>query len=200
MAAYVTNRKDFKYRKAFTFYFFFTTLFNGGMVATYIMMIRYYHLKDNLLALILPNLINVFYIIVMRSFMSTLPDSISESAKIDGAGDFKIFARIILPLTKPALATIGLFLALDYWNDWYNTMLYISNSKLYPLQYMLYNMLSQVDAMSRLSAQANISAQNMPTDSLRMAMTIIAIGPMILLYPFIQKYFVRGITLGSVKG
>ena len=200
MAAYAINRKDFKYRNAFSFYFFFITLFNGGLVSTYIMMVRYYHLKNSLLALILPNLVNVFYVIVMRTFMNSLPDSLSESAKIDGAGDFTIFVRVILPLTTPAFATIGLFLALDYWNDWYNAMLYITNYKLYPLQYLLYNMLSQVDAMTRLSAQANISKQSVPTESLRMAMTIIAIGPTIVLYPFVQKYFVKGITLGSVKG
>jgi putative aldouronate transport system permease protein len=124
----------------------------------------------------------------------------AESAKIDGAGDFTIFRMIILPLSKPALATIGLFLALDFWNDWYNTMLYITNYKLYPLQYLLYNMISKMDAMSRLSAQAGIASQNVPTESIRMAMTIVVIGPTILLYPFIQKYFVKGIAVGSIKG
>lgn len=200
MAAYVICRKDFKYRNKFAFYFYFITLFNGGLVSTYIIMVRYYHLKNNLLALILPNLINVFYIIIMRTFMSSLPDSMSESAKIDGAGDFWIYWRIIMPLSKPVLATVGLFLALDLWNDWYNAMLYLTDYRLYPLQYLLYSMLSQADAISRLSAKAGLATRSVPTKSIRMAMTIIAIGPTVILYPFVQKYFVKGITLGSVKG
>lgn len=200
MAAYALCRKDFKYRNKFAFYFYFITLFNGGLVSTYIIMVRYYRLKDNLLALILPNLINVFYLIIMRTFMSSLPDSMSESAKIDGAGDFRIYWQIIMPLSKPALATVGLFLALDMWNDWYNAMLYLTDYRLYPLQYLLYSMLSQVDAISRLSAQAGIPSRNVPTESIRMAMTVVAIGPIVILYPYVQKYFVKGITLGSVKG
>lgn len=200
MAAYAICRKDFKYRNKFAFYFYFITLFNGGLVSTYIIMVRYYNLKDKLLALILPNLINVFYLIVMRTFMSSLPDSMSESAKIDGAGDFAIYWRIILPLSKPVLATVGLFLALDMWNDWYNAMLYLTDYRLYPLQYLLYSMLSQMDAISRLSAQAGLTTRNVPSESIRMAMTMIAIGPTMILYPFVQKYFVKGITLGSVKG
>ena len=200
MTAYVISRKDFIFRNKLAFYFYFITLFNGGLVATYIIMIRYYNLKNNLLSLILPYLVNVFYLIVMRSFMSSIPDSLGESAKIDGAGDFTIFIKIILPLSKPALATIGLFLALEYWNDWYNSMLYITNYKLYPLQYLLYNMLSSQDAMARIASLSNVTITNIPLQSLKMAMAVIATGPILLVYPFVQKYFIKGITVGAVKG
>src|SRR5659263_621251 len=129
-----------------------------------------------------------------------ISDSLGESAKIDGAGDFTIFIRIILSLSKPALATIGLFIALEYWNDWYNSMLYITNYKLFPLQYLLYNMLSSQDALSRISSVSHINVNNLPLQSLKMAMAVIATGPILLVYPFVQKYFIKGITVGAVKG
>jgi putative aldouronate transport system permease protein len=200
MTAFVLSRKDFKYRNKLSFFFYFTTLFNGGLVATYIFMIKYLHLQDKYLALILPLMFNVFYLLIMRSFIKSIPESIIESAKIDGAGYFTIFIKIILPLSKAGLATIGLFIALDYWNDWYNAMLYITNYQKFPLQYLLYNMLSSTEAMSRISTAANVSAANMPTQSLKLAMAVIATGPIILVYPFVQKYFVKGITVGAVKG
>jgi putative aldouronate transport system permease protein len=200
MTAYVISRKDFKYRNKISFFFYFTTLFNGGLLSTYIFVIRYLHLKNSLLALILPLMVNVFYLIVMRSFMSSVPDSIVESAKIEGAGEFTIFFRVILPLLKPALATIGLFLALDYWNDWSNAMLYITERTLYPLQYLLYAMLSETDAMSRIASNTGIPMATLPSQSLKMAMTVVATGPIILVYPMVQKYFIKGITVGAVKG
>jgi ABC-type sugar transport system, permease component len=200
MTSYVISRKDFKYRNKFSFFFYFTTLFNGGMVCTYIFYIQYLHLKDNMLALILPGIFNVFYLLIMRSFVSAIPFALIEAAKIDGAGEFRIFFGIILPLLKSGLATIGLFLALGYWNDWYNAMLYINSESKYPLQYMLYNMLQQTQALAKIASQAGISVQNLPSNSLKMAMAVVAIGPIILVYPFVQKYFVKGITVGSVKG
>lgn len=200
MTSYVISRKDFKYRNIFSFFFYFTTLFNGGMVCTYIFYIRYLHLKDSMLALILPGIFNVFYLLIMRSFVSTIPAALIESAKIDGASEFRIFFKIILPLLKSGLATIGLFLALGYWNDWYNAMLYINSEAKYPLQYMLYNMLQQTQALAKIASQAGISVQNLPSSSLKMAMAVVATGPIILVYPFVQKYFVKGITVGSVKG
>ena len=124
MTAYVISRQDFKYRNKISFFFYFTTLFNGGMISTYIFYIQYLHLKDNFLALILPGIMNVFYLLIMRSFVNTVPTALIESAKIDGAGEFRIFVQIVLPLLKSGLATIGLFMALGYWNDWYNAMLY----------------------------------------------------------------------------
>jgi putative aldouronate transport system permease protein len=200
MTAYVLNRKDFKYRNRIAFYFYFTTLFSGGIVPLYIMMIRYLHLKDTFAALILPLLMNVFNIIILRTFMSSLPDSLSESAKVDGAGDFRIFIQLILPLTKPALAAIGLFIALGYWNDWYNAMLYLNDFGKFPLQYMLYNMFNNIEGLNRVSSQANVTVQEMPQESFKMAMAVVVTGPIVLLYPFVQKYFVQGITIGAVKG
>ena len=143
---------------------------------------------------------NVFYLLIMRSFVQAIPSALIESAKIDGAGEYRIFFQIILPLLKSGMATIGLFLALGYWNDWYNAMLYINSSEKYPLQYMLYNLLQQSQAMARMAAQAGILVADMPSNSLKMAMAVVAIGPIILLYPFVQKYFVKGVTVGSVKG
>ncbi|UKS30968.1 carbohydrate ABC transporter permease [Paenibacillus sp. HWE-109] len=201
MTAYVLQRKDFKYRNVFSFYFFFTTLFSGGLVPWYILIVKYLGWKDSLLALIIPPLLNVFYIIIMRSFISsTIPDAISESAKIDGAGDFRIFFSMILPLTKPALATIGLFISLNYWNDWYHATLFINKEHLYPLQYFLYKILSSIAfANSSVASQGSV-VMDTPKESFKLAMTVIATGPIILLYPFVQKYFIQGITIGAVKG
>lgn len=200
MTAYVISRQDFKYRNVLSFFFYFTTLFNGGMISTYIFYIQYLHLKNSLWALILPGMFNVFYLLIMRSFVSTIPVALIESSKIDGAGEYRIFFQIILPLLKSGMATIGLFLALGYWNDWYNAMLYINTDTKYPLQYMLYNLLQQTQALVRIASQAGIPVQNLPSNSLKMAMAVVATGPIILIYPFVQKYFVKGITIGSVKG
>lgn len=200
MAAYVISRKDFKYRNFFSFFFYFTTLFNGGMVSTYIFFIQYLHLKDSLLALIFPGMLSVFNLLIMRSFVSNIPTALIESAKIDGAGEFRIFLKIIMPLLKSGLATIGLFMALHYWNDWYNAMLYINSVEKYPLQYMLYDFLNQAQALARIAAQAGIQVESLPTNTMKLAMAVVATGPIVLLYPFVQKYFVQGITVGSVKG
>ena len=200
MTAYVINKKEFKYRNKLSFFFYFTTLFNGGILSLYILMVRYLHLKNSMLALILPPVVNVFYLIVFRTFISSIPDSISESARIDGAGEFTIFIKLILPLSKAALATIGLFYALNYWNDWYNAMLYITDIKKFPLQYLLYSMISSAEAISRISNFASVANIEVPTRSLKLAMAVVATGPIILIYPFIQRYFVKGITVGAVKG
>ena len=200
MTAYVICRKDFKYRNYFSFFFYFTTLFNGGMVSTYIFYIQYLRLKDSLWALILPGLFNVFYLLIMRSFVNTIPPSLIEASKIDGAGEYRIFFQVVFPLLKPGLATVGLFMALGYWNDWYNAMLYINSNVKFPLQYMLYNLLQQTQALARIASQSGISVADLPSNSLKMAMAIVATGPILLVYPFVQKYFVKGITVGSVKG
>lgn len=136
----------------------------------------------------------------MRSFASSIPSALIESAKIDGANEYRIFIQIILPLLKSGLATIGLFLALGYWNDWYNAMLYMNTDTKFPLQYMLYNLLQQTQALARIASQAGIVVADLPSNSLKMAMAVVATGPIILVYPFVQKYFVAGITVGSVKG
>ena len=200
MTAYVIARKDFKYRNWFSFFFYFTTLFSGGMVSTYIFYIQYLHLKDSYLALILPGMFNVFYLLIMRTFVSNIPHALVEAAKIDGAGEWRIFFTVILPLLKSGLATIGLFLALGYWNDWYNAMLYLNTDTKYPLQYMLYSIQQQTQALASIAAKAGIQVQNLPSSSLKLAMAVVATGPIVILYPFVQKYFVAGITIGAVKG
>ena len=200
MTAYVISRQDFKYRNKISFFFYFTTLFNGGMISTYIFYIQYLHLKDNFLALILPGIMNVFYLLIMRSFVNTVPTALIESAKIDGAGEFRIFVQIVLPLLKSGLATIGLFMALGYWNDWYNAMLYMNTETKFPLQYMLYNMLQKQQALAAIASQVGIKVENLPSNSLKLAMAVVATGPIILFYPFVQKYFVKGVMIGGVKG
>ena len=205
MTAYVLQRKDFKWRNKVSFFFYFTTLFSGGLVPWYILMVKYLGLKDSYLSLLLPPMLSVFNIIIMKSYMGGIPQALTESAKIDGAGDFTIFIKIILPLAKPALATIGMMIALGYWNDWYNSMLFINNENLYSLQYYLYKIVNNIEAYKTILAQAGGgaslgSAISMPSESLKMALTIIVTGPIILVYPFIQKYFVSGVTIGAVKG
>ena len=170
------------------------------MVSTYIYYIQYLHLKDNILALILPGMFNVFYLLIMRTFITTVPFSLIESAKLDGAGEWYTFFHIVLPLLKPGLATIGLFLALGYWNNWYNAMLYINEEELYPLQYLLYSIQQEAQALARIAAQSGITVTDLPSDSLKLAMAVVATGPILILYPFVQKYFISGITIGSVKG
>ena len=201
MTGYVLSRKDYAPRNIISFYFFFTTIFGGGLVPWYILCVMYLKFKQNpMMALIVPGLFSYFYIIIFRSYLnSSVPDSISDSARIDGANDFTIYWRIILPICKPVLATIGLFGALGYWNDWFNCMLFVNNQRNYNLQYYLFSTLNSVVPMRALMAGANISA-NPPTHTFKLAMTVITIGPILLLYPFLQKYFIKGIAVGAVKG
>lgn len=199
MSSYVLHRKDFRYRNKFAFYFFFTTLFSGGIVPWYIIMTNL-GMKDNYLAMLLPNLLSVFNIIIMRTFFTTIPESIGESAKIDGAGDFTIYSKLYLPMSVPALATIGLFLAIAYWNDWYPAMLFITKSELIPLQYQLYKVFNDMQFAQQVASQTGRSVGNMPSETFKMAMTMVTIGPIIILYPYLQKYFIKGMTVGAVKG
>lgn len=201
MTGYALQRPDFPYRNAISFYIYFTTLFSGGLVPYYLLVTQVLHLKDNYLAILLPSLMSPWLIILMKNFMKSIPHSITESAKIDGAGDFTIFVRIILPMAKPALATVGLFLALGYWNEWYNAMLFLSSSVKYvPLQLFLYNVVSKADFIRNSAAAANVPPQDIPMESMKMATAVAATGPIILVYPFVQKYFIKGITVGAVKG
>ena len=171
-----------------------------GWWCTYIFYIRYLHLKDNLLALILPGMFNVFYLLIMRSFVSAIPSATIESAKIDGAGEFRIFWQIVMPLLPAGLATMGLFQALHYWNDWYNAMLYLNTDTKYPLQYMLYDLLNRSTAMAQIASLTGLVVEDLPTYSLKMAMAVVATGPIVLVYPFVQRFFIKGITVGFVKG
>lgn len=200
MAAYVLQRQDFEWKSGFSFFFYFTTLFNGGLVPWYILMVNYLHMKNTFWSLLVPPLLNVFYIIILRTFLRSIPDAITESAKIDGAGDFTIFIRLIIPLAKPGLATIGLFTALNYWNDWFNSLLFVQNEKLYTLQYLLYKMLGNLEGIRKVMAITGMQVTDLPGESLKMALAILVTGPIIFLYPFVQRYFVQGLTVGAVKG
>lgn len=201
--AYPLSRKDFAYRNFFAFFIAFTLLFNGGLVPWYILYVKGLLIKNTYLALILPQLVNGFYVIILRTFMvHNIPKEVLESAKIDGAGELKIFFKIALPLTLPGLATVALFLSLSYWNDWYNALLFIDNKKMFPLQFLMFKVNSSIDVLntSTFASDAAKTGFVRPSESARMAMGIIGIGPIILIYPFLQKYFVKGLTVGSVKG
>lgn len=201
VTGYALSRRNFKWRNQFSFFFYFTTLFSGGIVPWYILCTKYLRLSDQYAALVLPYLLNVFYLLIMKNFMMGIPESISESARLDGAGEFRIFWSLILPLSRAAMATIGLFIAIGYWNDWYLSFLFIQDSTKYSLQYYLYKMINDAQAIQKLiGAGASISSQAVPTETLKLAMTVIATGPIVLLYPFVQKYFVQGVTIGAVKG
>ena len=201
MTGYVLSRKDFEWKNKFAFFFYFTTLFSGGIVPWYILCVRYLKLNDNYLALLFPFMLNVFYLIIMKSFMSSIPEAITESATIDGANDFLIYWKLILPLAKPAMATIGLFIALGYWNDWFSSYMFMQDKKLFSLQFYLYKIIAGQQALQQLAAGTpGRDTGVMPSESLKLAMTIIATGPIVLLYPFVQRYFVTGLTVGAVKG
>lgn len=201
MTGYSLNRKDFAFRNHISFYVYFTTLFTAGLVPFYIMMVRYFNLKDSYFAVLLPLMMTPWLVILMKNFSKSIPDSVTESAKIDGAGDFTIFLRLILPMSKPALATLGLFTALQYWNEWFLSMLFLSpNVEYRPLQLFLYNMIARADFIRMNAALMNIPPQDIPNESLKLAAAVIATGPIIFVYPFVQKYFIKGITIGAVKG
>jgi putative aldouronate transport system permease protein len=201
--AYPLYRRDFPYRKFFAMFLFITMLFNGGLVPFYMLYSNYLHLKDTLVALILPYLLNPFYVIVMRTFFtSTIPDSVIESAKIDGAKDLFILIRIVFPLSLPAFATIGLFSTLTYWNDWFMSLLFIGKSNNVSLQYYMYRVMLNIQFLlsnTQLSA-STASTMNIPGETVRMAMAVVGVGPIVFAYPFLQKYFVKGLTIGAVKG
>lgn len=196
--AYPLSRKTFKFRKFFSFYIFFTMLFNGGLVSFYIVCTKFYGLKDSIWAMIVPMLFNAFFIILLRNFFSSIPDSIEESAKIDGAGPFRILYRIIVPLAVPGIATVGLFTSLNYWNEWFLGMLFVSNTDLQPLQLLLVRMMRSVEFLMK-NRNALTARMSFPSESIRMVMCIITVGPIIFAYPFFQKYFIRGLTVGSIK-
>lgn len=205
MTAYVLARKEFEWRNAFSFFFYFTTLFSGGLVPYYLLIRQTLHLADSYLALLLPLLFSVYNLLIMKSYILGIPDSLIDAAKIDGCGEFRTLVQVVVPLIKPALATVGLFIALAYWNDWYNAMLYISSKEKWPLQYFLYQQITNIESYKKLIANGAVSSSvissvSLPTQTLKMALTIVVTGPIVLAYPFVQKYFVQGITIGAVKG
>ncbi len=202
MAGYVLQRKDFKYRNQLSFFIYFTTLFGGGLVPWYIMLTTYFGLTDTYAVLILPGLMTPFLIILMKNFIkSAIPEELFEAAKIDGANDFRIYYSVVLKLAMPGIATVGLFLALTYWNDWFMSSLFINDASMYQLQYYLYNTINTMMFVSQMATGTGVSlGREIPTESTKMAMAIVVTGPIIFLYPFVQRYFVKGLTIGAVKG
>ena len=198
--AYAISRKGFKYRRQFTFLVFFTMLFGGGMVPSYIVMTQVLGLKNTIWALILPLAFNSFNIIVMRTFFQkSVPDSIIESARIDGASEFRIFIKIVIPLAIPGIATIALFSTLAYWNDWFNAMLYIDYQNLVPLQHMLMKIEKNMEFIRQNAMLSGEVMSVLPQESVRMAMVVVSTLPIACTYPFFQKYFISGLTIGGVK-
>lgn len=198
--AYAISRKGFKYRRQFTFLVFFTMLFGGGMVPSYIVMTQVLGLKNTIWALILPLAFNSFNIIVMRTFFQkSVPDSIIESARIDGASEFRIFTKIVIPLAIPGIATIALFSTLAYWNDWFNAMLYIDYQNLVPLQHMLMKIEKNMEFIRQNAMLSGEVMSALPQESVRMAMVVVSTLPIACTYPFFQKYFISGLTIGGVK-
>ena len=199
--AYAMMGNNIKYKNQIAFYLFFTMLFSGGLVPTYILIVKYLQLKDSIWVYILPALVNPFNVFLMRNFFNTIPTSLQEAAIIDGANDVVILCKIILPISMPAIATVSLFYALSYWNEWFKAVLYIEDANLYSLQYIIMKIIRNIDFAGQMSRNSNINMQGMiPSYSTRMAITVATIGPIILLYPFLQKYFVKGVTIGAVKG
>ena len=200
--AYAISRHEFAYRKGFALINLFSMLFNGGMVATYLVYMNWYNLGNNMWVLIWPMLYSPWNITLMKSFFVSLPNSIIEAARIDGAGELHIFFKFVVPMSKPIFATIALFLALTYWNDFQSTLLYITDKSLYKLQYLLNKILADMEFINSGMADqigANVDNMEIPTENLRMAMCVVAAGPMMCIFPFFQKYFTKGINLGGVK-
>lgn len=201
--AYAISRKDFAYAKFFTIFALISMLFVPGMVPTYLVVTQMLGLKDNIWALILPMSFGVYNVLIMRSFFKTsIPEAIIESARIDGASEMRIFRSIVIPLAIPGIATISLFTSLGYWNDWMNALLYITDDNLIPLQYLLVKIQNNIQVMTQQmsSGGSAMLAQNVPAEGMRFAVVVIATLPIALTYPFFQKYFVKGMTIGGVKG
>lgn len=200
LLAYAISVKTVKYRNAIALFCYFTMIFSAGLVPWYILLTRYYKLVDSVWALIIPYLVNPFYMFLMRNYFQSLPESVSESAKIDGASELSIFARVVLPLSGPIIATVSLFIALSYWNDWWLNLLLVTETKYYTLQYQLFQILSNA-LFFNSSASKGLSVNvKVPTETIKMATTMVTIGPIIFLYPFLQRYFIKGIMIGAVKG
>lgn len=201
LTAYVISRREFKYRNVVSFLIYFTSIFGGGLVAWYLMYANILGLKGTTFAIWFPAIMSPFLVILMRTFITgSVPDAIVESAKIDGAGQGTILVRIVLPVLGPGLATVGLFLALGYWNDWYRSSMFSTDKSTWELQYYLYNMLNAAKALQEMSQSTSISMDSLPTQSVKLAMAVVATGPVLIFYPFVQRYFVTGITVGAVKG
>lgn len=203
--AYPLSRKDFKYRNIFSFLVFFTMLFSGGIVPSYMMWTKFFHIKDTLWALIIPNyLMNAFNILLIRNYYSNnIPDALVEAARIDGASEFLTFRRVIVPLSVPVIATVGLFTGLAYWNDWINGLYYINDPELYSIQNLLIRLMNNIQYLNSGAAAGIVSGGStgtLPSTSVRMAIAVVGVIPVVVAYPFLQKYLIRGTVIGAVKG
>ena len=200
LISYAISLKEMRYRNAVAFICNFTSIFSAGLVPWYVVCVNWYNLGNTIWALILPAMFSVWNMFLMRTYFSAISPSLYDAAKIDGAGHWKIFFRIALPLSKTAILTVGMMYLLSYWNNWWNALMFISDRDLYPLQYYLYSIVSNVNAISSGRVPAGAAATiRLPSETVKMAVTIITIGPIIFLYPFIQRYFVRGIMTGAIK-
>jgi len=199
MISYALSIKQLRYRNLIAFLCNFTIIFGAGLIPWYIVCTRLLGFSNSLYGLIVPGMFSVWYMFMLRTFFSDIPSSLYESARLDGSGYFGIFWRITVPLSKTAFLTIGLMYALSYWNDWWHALFFIDRKELFPLQYLLYSVLSSVNAIRGGQVPAGASRVKIPAETVKMALTIVTIGPIILLYPFVQKYFVNGIMSGAVK-
>ena len=201
MLAYPLSRPDLPGRRVFSFYVLFTLLFNGGLVPSYIMWTTIFHIKNTIWALVIPNLmVKAFFVIMARSyFKSNIPLEIIESARIDGASEIGIFTRIVLPLAKPIVSTLLLFIGLSYWNDWNNGLIYLTDSSLYSIQNVLNEMIKSITSLSTMGGSVS-SMTTLPSNTVRMAIAVVGTLPVLIAYPFLQKGFVKGIVMGGVKG
>ena len=202
MVAYPLSRKNCVFRKPLSYFIFFTMIFSGGMIPSYIINTKYLHLNDTMWIYILPALVNAWNIIVIRTFFQGLPEGLVEAAKIDGAGEAYTFVKIILPLSKPVIATMCFLTLLAKWNDWNTSLIYIRNERLYSLQYMLQRILREVEFVKNSVSRGDslLDSSNLPTEGVRYAMALVAAGPMLIAFPFFQKYFAQGLTVGAIKG
>lgn len=204
MYAYPLSRNSFKYKSGFAFFAYFTMIFGGGLVPWVMVYTQFFKISNSIWILIFPYLMNAWFVMIMRTFFkTTIHESIIESAKIDGAGEFRTFFVIVLPLCRAGLATIGLFCTLNYWNDWYLPLIFVTERKYFNIQYLMYQTLSSIQFLTSGSASFSESTKvlaDLPSESARMAIAVISIGPIIFAYPFFQKYFIKGLTVGAVKG
>lgn len=201
--AYPLSRRDFKHRNLVSFLLFFTMIFNGGLVPWYMVYTQLIPLKNTIWVYIVPSLINAWYVLIMRTFFrATVPDELLEAAKLDGAGEFRTFFSIVLPISKAGLATIGLFCMLQYWNDWFLPLMFIDETKLMNVQYLLARILNTLTWLSQnsQSLSGTVSFDTIPSEGARMAIAVLSIGPIIFAYPFFQRYFIKGLTIGALKG
>jgi putative aldouronate transport system permease protein len=200
MLAYALSARSVRYRNVLALFCYFTMIFSAGLVPWYIIMTRYYKLVDSVWALIIPYLLNPYYMFLMRNYFQSIPESVSESARIDGASDWFVFTHIVFPLSGPIVATVSLFIALSYWNDWWLNLLLVTDPKIYTLQFQLFQILSNALFFNSSASQGITVNIKVPTETIKMATTMVTIGPIVLLYPFLQRYFVKGIMIGAIKG